>query len=323
MAFIGNIFGFHKTGRIEAQRLGEISEQTAKEGEARPIVWGIARPIKGNVIFMSKPIKEMVKTYVGSGGKGGKKKQYQDVEHVYRYYAIRVCEGPITGFRRIWRNNKLVYDARKGSSWGQNNNAAFLKIAKLYTGGWDQMPDPSIESFKGVGNVPAFRGTAYIVVNKEDLTELGGAVPQYTFEVVRKYGEIITSRPYQIYEHDAMHTANQIQNVYQKWPPSINESLSPKIKILNIDKKRIVQYSEYFAPVEDYLKPVLSISEINKKRVVHYSEYEMKPEQIVSKLSVVSIEKRRAAGYLNYVIPDEEIRTLASIVTINKKKVKV
>ncbi|NLD09826.1 MAG: hypothetical protein GX667_09610, partial [Xanthomonadaceae bacterium] len=151
MAFIGNIFGFHKTGRIEAQRLGEISEQTAKEGEARPIIWGSARPIKGNIIFMSKPIKEMVKTYVGSGGKGGKKKQYQDVEHVYRYYAIRVCEGPITGFRRIWRNNKLVYEARKGSSWGQNNNAAFLKIAKLYTGGWDQMPDPSIESFKGVG----------------------------------------------------------------------------------------------------------------------------------------------------------------------------
>ena len=320
MAFIGNIFGFHKTGRIEAQRLGEISEQTAKEGEARPIIWGIARPIKGNIIFMSKPIKEMVKTYVGSGGKGGRKKQYQDVEHVYRYYAIRVCEGPITGFRRIWRNNKLVYDARKGSSWGQNNNAAFLKIAKLYTGGWDQMPDPSIESFKGVGNVPAFRGTAYIVVNKEDLTELGGAIPQYTFEVVRKYGEVITSRPYQLYDHETITTDIRTTSLKQVWPPYFEDHLTPRIGVSSIEKKRVVQYSTFNIDPE-YMTPTISVSSIDKKRVVRQSNYSAQPESLQNNITVSSILKKRVVGYVDYKIPQEHIDTNIAITSIKKERV--
>ncbi len=322
MAFIGNIFGFHKTGRIEAQRLGEISEQTAKEGEARPIIWGIARPIKGNIIFMSKPIKEMVKTYVGSGGKGGRKKQYQDVEHVYRYYAIRVCEGPITGFRRIWRNNKLVYDARKGSSWGQNNNAAFLKIAKLYTGGWDQMPDPSIESFKGVGNVPAFRGTAYIVVNKEDLTELGGAVPQYTFEVVRKYGEIITSRPYQIYEHDAMSIKIATKHIEYYEPPKTDfiEYLgAPQISITSIKKIKKVRYSTL--AIDEAISPNIAVSSIDKKRVASYSTHPVIPEAMNSKISVSSIFKEQVAWYIDYSIKTEAITSDIAITSIKKERV--
>ena len=320
MAFIGNIFGFHKTGRIEAQRLGEISEQTAKEGEARPIIWGIARPIKGNIIFMSKPIKEMVKTYVGSGGKGGKKKQYQDVEHVYRYYAIRVCEGPITGFRRIWRNNKLVYDARKGSSWGQNNNAAFLKIAKLYTGGWDQMPDPSIESFKGVGNVPAFRGTAYIVVNKEDLTELGGAIPQYTFEVVHKYGEVITSRPYQLYDHESITTDIRTTSVEQTWPPYFEDYLMPRIGVSSIKKIRKVQYTALYLE-EEPIESSISVTSIDKKRVVRYSSYSAKPESIQSSISVSSILKKRVVGYVDYKITQEYIESDIAITSIKKERV--
>lgn len=320
MAFIGNIFGFHKTGRMEAQRLGEISEQTAKEGEARPIVWGIARPIKGNIIFMSKPIKEMVKTYVGSGGKGGRKKQYQDVEHVYRYYAIRVCEGPITGFRRIWRNNKLVYDARKGSQWGQENNAAFLKIAKLYTGGWDQMPDPSIESFKGVGNVPAFRGTAYIVVNKEDLTELGGAIPQYTFEVVRKYGEVITSRPYQLYDHESITTDIRTTSVEQTWPPYFEDYLMPRIGVSSIKKIRKVQYTALYLE-EEPIESSISVTSIDKKRVVRYSSYSAKPESIQSNIAVSSILKKRVVGYVDYKITQEYIESDIAITSIKKERV--
>ena len=118
---IGLLMGSPKQPKLEPQRLGELRNQTAKEGEPRPIVYGIGRPIGGNIMYQSRPIVRMVKTLVGQsgGGKGGSKKknQYQDVEHVYRYYAVRVCEGPISGYRRIWRNNVLVYDARQGSEW--------------------------------------------------------------------------------------------------------------------------------------------------------------------------------------------------------------
>lgn len=181
----------------EAQRLGDISQQTAKEGDPRVIVWGRVRPIGGNVIHCQEPKKRMVKQSSSGGGKGGSKKKEQKVEHVFRTYAIGVCEGPITGFSRIWRNNKLVYDAR-GNAWGAKNNRVFLKTFRLYLGGWSQMPDPTLQSIWGAGNVPAYRGTAYMVSINEDLTELGGSVPQWQFEVERAEGIYYTSEPYRM-----------------------------------------------------------------------------------------------------------------------------
>ena len=195
-----------KTPKLQARKLGELSGQTAKEGEPRPIVYGIGRPIGGNIMYMSQPIRKMVKTYVGkSGGKGGgkKKKQYQDVEHVYRYYAIRVCEGPITGYRRIWRNGALVYDGRKGSEWGAKNNHLFFETYRLYTGSWNQMPDSVLQARQGM-DIPAYRGTAYLVADYEDLTDFGGAIPQWQFEVVRSEGYYLTSRPYALEEVEAI-----------------------------------------------------------------------------------------------------------------------
>jgi hypothetical protein len=181
------------------QRIGELSNQTAKEGEPRPIVWGRVRPIGGNIMHISTPRIENRKVKgQSSGGKGGKKKQpKQYEERVFRSYAISICEGPITAIMRVWRNNKLVYDAR-GNDWGSQNNAVFLKKARFYLGGWDQMPDPTLESIWGAGEVPGYRGTCYMVVTDEDLTELGGMVPQYIFEVERAEGVALTSRPYAV-----------------------------------------------------------------------------------------------------------------------------
>ncbi|MBD8790970.1 hypothetical protein IFR09_11330 [Pseudomonas syringae] len=179
----------------DPQRLGELSAQTAKESEPRAIIWGRVRPIGGNIIHCQEPIKRMVKESTQGGGKGGGGKKETKVEHVFRTYAIGVCEGPITSFSRIWRNNKLVYDAR-GNEWGDVNNPVFLQAYRLYLGGWDQMPSPDLEAIWGVGNVPAYRGTAYIVAIDEDLTEMSGAVPQFQFEVERAEGFSLTSRVY-------------------------------------------------------------------------------------------------------------------------------
>lgn len=185
------------------QRIGEMASQTAKEGGARPIVWGRVRPISGNMMHVSEPkIKKVEVKGESSGGKGGSKKpakQYQ--ERVYRSYAIRICEGPITAIMRVWRNNKLVYDAR-GNEWGDKNNPVFLKSFKFYLGGWDQMPDPTLEGIWGAGDVPAYRGTCYMVSTEEDLTEMSGSIPQFVFEVERAEGVPLTSRPYAIEDID-------------------------------------------------------------------------------------------------------------------------
>lgn len=190
------------------QRLGELANQTAKEGEPRPIVWGRVRPIAGNIMHSSKPriIRREVKGQ-SSGGKGGKKKapkQYE--ERVFRTYAIRICEGPITAIFRVWRNNKLVYDAR-GNAWGTKNNGVFLRRARFYLGAWDQMPDATLESIWGAGEVPAYRGTCYMVVPDEDLTDLGGSIPQYIFEVERAEGTYLTSLPYKVESLEAIDLA--------------------------------------------------------------------------------------------------------------------
>lgn len=190
------IYAATRTIKMPGQKLGDISVQTAKEGEPRLIVWGIVRPIGGNIVAVQEPPR-IEKRKQKSGGKGGGGSSYTS-EHPHRTYAVAVCEGPITGFRRIWRNNKLVYDGRHGSEWGRKNNSVFLKKARFYLGGFKQMPSPDLEAVFGVGQVPAMRGTAYMVMVDEDLSDMGGAVPQWLFEVFRSEGVAITSRPYAV-----------------------------------------------------------------------------------------------------------------------------
>ena len=54
-SLVGPLFNT-KSPKLPARKLGELSQQTAKEGEPRPIVYGIGRPIGGNVMYMSQPI---------------------------------------------------------------------------------------------------------------------------------------------------------------------------------------------------------------------------------------------------------------------------
>ncbi|HIQ53191.1 MAG TPA: hypothetical protein EYH51_08020 [Pseudomonas pachastrellae] len=185
-----------RTQEVPGQKLGDLEIQTSKEGEPRPVIWGISPPIAGNLIACQEPPRIVRKKQKSGGKGGGGSSTYTEVP--YRTYAVRICEGPITGIRRVWRNNKLVYDGRPGSEWGAKNNATFLKRARFYLGGWDQMPSPDLETVFGAGNVTAHRGTAYMVMADEDLSDMGGAVPQWKFQVERAEGYALTSRPYPI-----------------------------------------------------------------------------------------------------------------------------
>lgn len=270
----GMLFGSMKPPKMEAQRLGELSSQTAKEGEPRPIVYGIGRPIGGNIMYMSQPIKRMVKTYVGkAGGKGGgkKKKQYQDVEHVYRYYAIRVCEGPITGYRRIWRNGALVYDGRKGSDWGAKNNHLFFEAYRLYTGSWNQMPDSVLQARQGM-DIPAYRGTAYLVANNEDLTDFGGAIPQWQFEVVKSEGYYATSRPYAIEQLDGVASTFDV-GVDLVAPPSGTSAAGLSGMTFKASLIETVSYGEHKQPLSEAAGLTNVTFKASLTKTVEYGEH--------------------------------------------------
>lgn len=159
---------------IQGPKIGEISRQTSQEGVPRPVVFALSPPMPGNIIATSEP--RIVKKRQRQG-KGGPK---VETESVFRTYAIGICEGPVAALVRVWRNGILVYDARLGST---PDNVKFLQKARFFTGSFDQNPSPDLEAIFGVGTTPAHRGTAYVVVADDDLTDMRGAIPQYSFQI--------------------------------------------------------------------------------------------------------------------------------------------
>lgn len=293
-----------KDPKMAAITLGELSQQTAKEGEPRPIAYGICRPIGTNVIYQSQPIRRMVKTYVGkAGGKGGskKKKQYQDVEHVYRYYALRVCEGPITGYRRIWRNGTLVYDARKGSAWGAKNNHLFFNTYRLYTGGWDQMPDPAMQSMLKTTDIPAFRGTAYLMAVNEDLTDFGGAIPQWQFEVVRSEGYYLTSRPYAIEQLDSVASVFGVGVELVKPPISAAGLSCVAFKASLVET---VSYGEFEQPLLEAAGLVDATFKATLRTTVEYGEHRQ-PLAEAAGLTGVAFKAALKTQVIDVTVPPE------------------
>lgn len=179
---------------IKGNRLTDFAGQTSTVGI--PIPFGFGKyPVDGNIIFAALPPKEHVKKK--KQGKGGVRTE----EYSYTMsYAIAFCEGPIFGFLTIKRNGKVV--------WTQDPNASvedkeysqkWAQKATFYLGTKTQLPDSTIESYKGAGRVSAFRNLAYIVVEDDDVTDNGGAVPSYEAVVIASPPDVyLTSRPYHI-----------------------------------------------------------------------------------------------------------------------------
>ncbi|WP_457650483.1 baseplate multidomain protein megatron, partial [Profundibacter sp.] len=56
---------------------------------------------------------------------------------------------------------------------------------RIYDGDETQQPDPFIEAKMGIGNAPAYRGTAYVMFEELPLEQFGNRIPQLSFEVFR------------------------------------------------------------------------------------------------------------------------------------------
>lgn len=167
---------------IKGPKLGDGQVQTSAEGVFRPIVIGTGA-VMGNIIHRGP---EVVRTHRQRQGKGSGPKAEETRR--YRTFAIRVAEGPIAGILRIWMDEKLVYDIRNGSDIPAES-VEFADRFRLYFGDEDQLPDPDIEAYLGIGNVNAYRGTAYVVFPNFDLTDYGDRIPQFRFEVSNGAGD--------------------------------------------------------------------------------------------------------------------------------------
>lgn len=243
----------HTTG----PRLSDLKLQQSTYGAPIPRPYGSIR-IAGNVIWQTDLI-EHEETKEEEGGKGGD----PPTTTTFRYtasFAVLLCEGPIYNVRKIWADNRFVFDGtdnvtagsptitertlldptgfttddwnyhvRHPETWGMVELTDFVFNQRnaygegginydatwtdddytgafvtgegtvtapdlprlpftLYIGDESQGPDPTMEADLGVGNVPAYRGRAYIVFTDLDLTDYFNRIPSLSFEILTRGG---------------------------------------------------------------------------------------------------------------------------------------
>jgi hypothetical protein len=145
-------------------------------GDGAPVAELYGRMRLGGQVIWSTNFVENVSVTGGEsgGGKGASRRPASPEVREYSYtvsLAVALCEGEISRVGRIWADGTEIDR--------QSVNM------RLYKGRRDQLPDPLIEAVEGAGQVPAYRGTAYVVFEDLDLTPYGNRVPQFSFEVVR------------------------------------------------------------------------------------------------------------------------------------------
>lgn len=180
MATIGRTAGAALGRRIDQQLLGGGSESVetgridrfrltgATEGAGLQQIYGRMR-VPGQVIWASN-FEERSRTS-GDGGKGAPSAPSTTTYSYTVSLAIGLCEGEISGVRRIWADGVEVAPSDLNM--------------RVYGGTDAQLPDPKIAAVEGIENTPAYRGTAYVVFEDLALEPFGNRLPQFTFEVMR------------------------------------------------------------------------------------------------------------------------------------------
>jgi hypothetical protein len=167
-------------------RVGDLRAQQSSYGAAIPILYGTTR-VAGNVIW-STPLIETATTSE-SGGKGGGGGQTQTTYSYRVSMAVMLGEGEVLSIRRIWADGRLVYNI--GSAASISTVSASRLIAPgivFYRGTETQLPDEIMEAYLGVGNVPAYRGRAYLLFSDMPLEDYGNRRPNITVELVAAGG---------------------------------------------------------------------------------------------------------------------------------------
>ena len=190
---VGGLIDPPKGPNIQGPRMGDLAAQSAGYGSTIPRIYGQMATF-GNVFWVeNNRIKEVAKKKKnGKGGGGSTTTTYS----YYATFAVSLCRGPIQGVRRVWVGAKLIYDASSVSIDQIAASNAGAKYFDVYTGTDTQMPDERMEATLGVGNVPAYRGTAYLVFKDYPLKDHGNSLmgAQVKVEVLTNAGYSTWSR---------------------------------------------------------------------------------------------------------------------------------
>ena len=184
---MGFLFHRGKNTTSRADMIADFQINTASYGEVVPEILGTTR-VSGNIIdyedFMAHEHRTSTRT-----GKGGGSK-HTDISYTYTVAAaIALCEGPIAGIGKVWKD-KEVYQY-------PNENIQLT----LFNGAVAQAPWPYMTS-KHPDKALPYSGLAYMA----GVVDLGdrGSLPQYNFEVygkLRDTGDGVDVNPADYIEH--------------------------------------------------------------------------------------------------------------------------
>lgn len=158
----------------QGPRLTDLHTQTSAYGEMIPIVYGKMR-IATKVIYAADKV-EHEQSQKGKGGPEVTTFTYT------QSFATYICEGPIADVLRIWFDKQLI--------WDRDQDGSPALPWTLYYGDMVQTPDATMEALLGVGNVPGYRGTAYIMWEDLELEQWGNRIPDIEVEVLVSAGDI-------------------------------------------------------------------------------------------------------------------------------------
>lgn len=155
-----------ENGKIESFRL-----QSGIEGAPIGRAYGRNR-LAGQVIWASEFVESKTSSTQG-GGKFNTQPTVTTETYTYTVsVALALCEGEILKIGRVWADGVEI----------SKNDLPMT----VYTGSEDQEPDATIAGIEGLALTPAFRNTAYVVLEDLQITQFGNRIPEFNFEVFRQ-----------------------------------------------------------------------------------------------------------------------------------------
>lgn len=184
---MGFLFHRGKNTTSRADMIADFQINTASYGEVVPEILGTTR-VSGNIIDYEDFTAHEHRTSTRTGKGGGSK--HTDISYTYTVAAaIALCEGPIAGIGKVWKD-KEVYQYPNES----------IQLT-LFNGAIAQAPWPYMTS-KHPDKALPYSGLAYMA----GVVDLGdrGSLPQYNFEVygkLRDTGDGVDVNPADYIEH--------------------------------------------------------------------------------------------------------------------------
>ena len=185
---MGFLFHRGKNTTTRADMIADFQINTASYGEVVPEILGTTR-VSGNIIdyedFTAHEHSSTTRT-----GKGGGGSSHTEITYTYTVAAaIALCEGPIAGVGKVWRDKEIYsYPSEK------------IELT-LFNGEQGQAPWPYMVS-KHPDKALPYSGLAYMA----GVVDLGerGSLPQFNFEIMGKLrdtGDGIDVNPADYIEH--------------------------------------------------------------------------------------------------------------------------